>query len=207
VEENMNQLDRAVSILKSPLTELTKVKSEGINKNDIIKQYIAVIALIPAIAYIIGMGIVGVNMWMVGTFKYPIETAVIGGILMYILSIVDVYVIGIVINALAPSFASKQDENQAMKLAAYSATAGLIGGIFTIIPMLSVITLLFSLYGLYILYLGIPVLMETPKDKALVYTIVIIVVAIVIYLVIGAIINSVLWSMSPAPGMMGYRRW
>ncbi|MCZ7380999.1 MAG: hypothetical protein O8C64_05445 [Candidatus Methanoperedens sp.] len=49
---------------------------------------------------------------------------------MYILSIVDVYVIGIVINALAPNFSSKQDENQAMKLAAYSATAGLVGGIF-----------------------------------------------------------------------------
>ena len=199
----MEQIDRAISILKSPLTELTKVKSEGISKNDIIKQYIAILALIPAIAYIIGMGIVGASMGMFGSFKIPIGTAVVGGILMYILSIVNVYVIGIVINALAPSFASKQDENQAMKLAAYSATAGLVGGIFTIIPLLGVIGLLFSLYGLYILYLGIPVLMETPSDKALGYTIVI----IVVYFIIATITAQVMWSMSPAPGMMGYRQW
>ncbi len=203
----MNQLDRAISILKSPLSELTKVKSEGISKNDIIKQYIAILALIPAIAYIIGMGIVGVSLGMFGGFRIPIGTAVVGGVLTYILSIVDVYVIGIVINTLAPSFASKQDENQAMKLAAYSATAGLVGGIFTIIPVLSVITLLFALYGLYILYLGIPVLMETPKDKALGYTIVVIVVALVVYWIIAAITAQVVWSMSPVPGMMGYGRW
>ncbi|MFA4934575.1 MAG: Yip1 family protein [Candidatus Methanoperedens sp.] len=203
----MEQIDRAISILKSPLTELNKVKSEGISKNDIIKQYIAILALIPAIAYIIGMGVVGAGMGMFGSFKIPIGTAVVGGILMYILSIVNVYVIGIVINALAPSFASKQNENQAMKLAAYSATAGLVGGIFTIIPALGVIGLLFSLYGLYILYLGIPVLMETPNDKALGYTIVIIVVALVVYFIIGSITAQVMWSMSPAPGMMGYRQW
>ncbi|MCZ7385668.1 MAG: Yip1 family protein [Candidatus Methanoperedens sp.] len=198
----MEQLDRAISILKNPLAELTKVKSEGINKNDIIKQYIAILALIPAIAYIIGMGIIGANAGMLGSFKYPIGTAVAGGILMYILSIVDVYVIGIVINALAPNFSSKQDENQAMKLAAYSATAGLVGGIFYIIPILSVIVLLFALYGLYILYLGIPVLMETPKEQAMGYTIVVIIVTLVVYLVVGAVTAQVMWSMSPVPGMM-----
>jgi hypothetical protein len=195
----MEQLDRAVNILKNPLAELTKVKSEGINKNDIIKQYIAILALIPAIAYIIGMGIIGAS---AGSFRYPIGTAVAGGILMYILSIVDVYVIGIVINALAPNFSSKQDENQAMKLAAYSATAGLVGGIFYIIPVLSVIVLLFALYGLYILYLGIPVLMETPKEQAMGYTIVVIIVALVVYWVVGAVTAQVMWSMSPVPGMM-----
>jgi hypothetical protein len=203
----MNQFDRAASILKSPLVELTKVKSESINKNDIIKRYIAILALIPAIAYVIGMGVVGIDVWMFARFRMPIESAVVGGILTYILSIVDVYVIGIVINALAPSFASKQDENQAMKLAAYSATAGLVGGIFNIIPALSVIALLFALYGLYILYLGIPVLMGTPNEKVLGYTIVVIVVAFVVYLIIGAIITQVVWSMSPVQGMMGYRRW
>ncbi|MGB8217860.1 MAG: Yip1 family protein [Candidatus Methanoperedens sp.] len=199
----MEQLDRAISILKNPLAELTKVKSESINKDDIIKQYIAILALIPAIAYIIGMGIIGANAGPFGSFRYPIGTAVVGGILMYILSIVDVYLIGIVINAFAPNFASKQDENQAMKLAAYSATAGLVGGIFYIIPVFSVIVLLFALYGLYILYLGIPVLMDTPKEQAVGYTIVVIIVSLVVYFIVEAVTSQVMWSMSPGPGMMG----
>lgn len=185
----MKQLDRAIGILKSPNDELTKVKSEGISKEDLIRQYIAVLAVIPAIAYIIGMGFVGITMGMFGSFKFPIEWAVAGGILTYVLSIAGVYVTGIVINALAPNFASKQNETQAMKLAAYSATPGLLGGIFNSLPIVGIVAVLFALYnawpllasiigfimlgisvlltlyGLYIIYLGIPVLMETPKDK------------------------------------------
>ncbi len=199
----MEQIDRAVSILKNPQAELNKVKSEQISKDYLIKQYIAILAIIPAVAYIIGNGFVGINLGLLGSFKLPIVTAIVGGVLSYILSIVGFYVTSIVINALAPNFNSKQNENQAMKLAAYAYTPVLLGGVFNIIPMLSIIGLLFSLYGLYILYLGVPVLMETPQDKALTYTIVVIVAMIVIYAVIGAIISAIIFSMSPAPGMMG----
>lgn len=203
----MEQIDRSVGILKNPLAELNKVKSEQISKDYLIKQYIAILAVIPAVAYIIGNGFVGLNMGPLGSFKLPIGTAVVGGVLTYILSVAGFYVTGMVINALAPNFASKQNENQALKLAAYSYTPVLLGGVFNIIPMLGVIGLLFSLYGLYILYLGIPLLMETPKDQALTYTIVIIVAMMVIYFVMGSITAAITLSMGPAPGMMGYRQW
>jgi hypothetical protein len=199
----MEQIDRAINILKNPQSELNKVKSEQISKDYLIKQYIAILAIIPAVAYIIGMGLVGITIGFIGSYKMPIQTAVVGGILTYVLTIAGFYLSSFVINTLAPNFASKQNELQAMKLAAYSYTPVLLGGVFNIIPMLSVIGLLFSLYGLYILYLGVPLLMETPQDKALTYTIVIIVAMIVIYVVIGAIISGIIFSMSPAPGMMG----
>jgi hypothetical protein len=198
----MEQIDRAISIVKNPQAELNKVKSEQISKDYIIKQYIAILAIIPAVAYIIGMGFIGINMGFLGGFKLPIQTAVVGGVLTYILSIVGFYVTSIVINALAPNFASKQNENQALKLAAYAYTPVLLGGVFNIIPMLGVIGMLFSLYGLYILYLGVPLLMETPQDKALTYIIVIIVAMVVIYAVIGAITSAIIFSMSPVPSMM-----
>ncbi|MBU4339382.1 MAG: YIP1 family protein [Euryarchaeota archaeon] len=194
----MEQIDRAVRIVQNPQVELNKVKSEKISKEYLIKQYIAILAIIPAVAYIIGWGFIGM-----GWFGRSIEAAVVGGILTYILSIAGFYVTGLVINALAPNFTSKQNEIQAMKLAAYSYTPMLLGGIFNIIPALGIIGLLFALYGLYILYLGIPVLMETPADKALTYTIVIIVAMMVIYLVMGSIIAAITISMSPVPGMMG----
>ncbi len=200
----MEQIDRAVSIVKNPQAELNKVKSEKISKDYLIKQYIAILAIIPAVAYVIGNGVVGINMGILGSYKLPIETAVVGGVLTYILSIVGFYVTGMVINALAPNFASKQNESQAMKLAAYSYTPALLGGVFNIIPMLGIIGLLFSLYGLYILYLGVPILMETPQDKALNYTIVTIIAVIVISFVIGAITSNIILSMGPAPGMMGF---
>ncbi len=198
----MEQLDRAISILKNPLAELNKVKSEQISTDYLIKQYIAILAVVPAIAIIIGYGVIGISIGF-GSFKYPIEWALVYGILTYILSIVGVYILSIVINALAPNFASKQNPLQAMKLATYSYTPVLLGGIFNIIPMLGIIVLLFAIYGLYILYLGIPVLMETPKDQEMTYTIVVIVAMIVIYFIMGAIASGIVTSMNPIPSMMG----
>jgi hypothetical protein len=192
----MEQLDRAINILKNPVNELSKVKSEQISSIDLIKQYIAILALIPAIAYIIGQGIVGFTT-MFGSFKIPIWVAFAGGVFTYLLSVAAVYINSFVINTLAPNFDSRQDENRAMKLAAYSATPGLIGGIFNIIPAISIIAIIFAIYGLYILYLGLPVLMESPEDKKIIYTIVIIVVSMVVYFIIGAIISSIVFSMSP----------
>lgn len=202
----MEQIDRAISILKNPLAELNKVKSEQISKDYLIKQYIAILALISAVASIIGMGIVGINIGF-GSYRLPIVTAVVGGVFTFILSIVGFYVTGMVINSLAPNFASKQNELQAMKLAAYSYTPVLLGGIFNIIPMLGVIGMLFAIYGLYILYLGIPVLMETAKEQAMTYTIVIIVAMFVIYFIMGAITSAITLSMSPVPSMMGVNPW
>jgi hypothetical protein len=200
----MEQIDRAISIIKNPQAELNKVKSEQLSKDYLLKQYIMILAIIPAIAYIVGMGFVGINMGFIGSYNIPIQTAFVGGILTYVLTIAGFYLSSIVINTLAPNFASKQNELQAMKLAAYSYTPVLLGGVFNIIPMLGFIGMLFSLYGLYILYLGVPSLMETPQDKSLTYTIVIIVTMIVIYAVIGSIISGIIFSMSPAPGMMGF---
>ena len=42
-----------------------------------------------------------------------------------------------------------------------------------------------SARGLYLLYLGLPVLMKAPAEKALGYTAVVIIAAIVLFLIVG----------------------
>jgi hypothetical protein len=56
---------------------------------------------------------------------------------------------------------------------------------FALIPVLGFITLLFVLYSLYLLFLGLPVLMKAPGDKAIGYTVVVVICTI---LVSGAIL-------------------
>jgi hypothetical protein len=90
---------------------------------------------------------------------------------------------------------------KAFKVAAYSYTAAWVVGIVYLVPLLAILGLLAGLYSLYLLYLGLPVLMKTPTDKSLVYTIAIIVAAIVIYVVIGAITSRILIAMLPGPTM------
>ncbi|MBN1128699.1 MAG: YIP1 family protein [Chitinispirillaceae bacterium] len=68
----------------------------------------------------------------------------------------------------------------AAKVAVFSWTPALLAGVFGIIPMLSPLILIASLYSLYLFYAGLPVLMETPKDKAIGYFAVVIAVSIAV---------------------------
>ena len=54
-----------------------------------------------------------------------------------------------------------------------------------LVPALSFLQIL-GLYSLYLLYLGLPLLMKAPEERALVYTVVVIVVGMVIMAVISA---------------------
>ena len=50
---------------------------------------------------------------------------IVGGVVQYVLALVGVYVMALIINALAPSFGGTQDQLKAFKVAAYYPTAAL----------------------------------------------------------------------------------
>jgi hypothetical protein len=75
---------------------------------------------------------------------------------------------------------------QALKVAAYASTAALVAGVFAILPGLQVLQFL-GFYSLYLLFLGLPVLMKAPKDKALGYTAVVVIAAIVLNMLVGMV--------------------
>ena len=55
-----------------------------------------------------------------------------------------------------------------------------------LVPALSFLAIL-GVYSLYLLYLGLPVLMKSPPEKALSYTAVVIIAAIVLFMIIGVV--------------------
>ena len=65
--------------------------------------------------------------------------------------------------------------------------AAYLGGIFSLLPALGILGLLAAIYSIYLFYLGLPVLMNCPQEKAGAYTAVLVVCAIVAGLVLGAI--------------------
>lgn len=188
----MDLVARAQAIILKPKEEWGKIKAESTTIAQLFTSYAILLAAIPAIAQFIGHGLVGRKIPFAGWVRYSIGSALFEAILYYVFTLVSVYVFGIVINALAPSFGSKQSPINAMKLAVFSMTPMWIGGIFYIIPLLGVLAWLASLYGLYILYLGFDnPLMDTPKEKVvgylLVSIVVIVVLSMVVFLVLGAI--------------------
>jgi hypothetical protein len=111
-------------------------------------------------------------------------------VVQFVGSLAGVFILTLVIDALAPSFGGQKNQTQALKVAVYSSTAMWVAGVFNVFPSLSVLGIL-GLYSLYLLFLGLPVLMKAPQDKALGYTIVVVLGALVIYIVVGALAAQV----------------
>lgn len=182
----MDLVERCKGILLRPNQEWQTISGETSSIADLYKSYIIILAAIGPAASVIGMSIVGITLPFVGSYRVPIMTSVSSAIVQYVLTLAGVYVLAIIIDALAPTFSGQKNINQAFKLASYSYTPGWLCGIFMIVPLLGVLSIL-GLYGLYLLYLGLPVLMKSPQEKSVGYTVAVIVAAIVIFLVIGGI--------------------
>lgn len=183
-------VDRVKNILLQPKQEWVVIDTETTDTKTLYTTYAMLLAAIPAVAGFIGGSIIGYGAFGV-SFRVPIVQGIAGMVISYALALGGVYVLALIIDALAVNFGGTKNMNQALKLAIYSATASWLAGIFSMVPGLGILGLL-GLYSLYLLYTGLPVLMKAPDDKALTYTIVIVVCAIVIAVVIGAISASVM---------------
>lgn len=185
----MNTVARAKAIITSPKTEWPVIDAEPLDTGELLTKYILPLAAIGPIAAFIGMTVFGFG----GMFRVPVGTALGMAIATYILSVIAVFVVAWVANALAPSFGAQQSMPQAIKLAAYCSTPSWLAGIFGLMPALAILAVIGGLYGLYLLYLGIPVMMKAPADKAMTYTIVIIIATIVLYFVIGMLTRGIVY--------------
>lgn len=181
----MNLIERAKNIVLQPKSEWLVIEGESTPVADLYKEYIVPLAAITPLAGIIGMSMVGVM-----GYRVPLASGIAYALTSYVLTLVGVFILALIIDALAPSFGGKKNQMQALKVAAYASTPGWLAGVLLILPMLGIITPLAELYGLYLLYLGLPVLMKAPQEKAVGYTVVVVVAAIVVMVVISGISSS-----------------
>jgi hypothetical protein len=180
---------RVINILMHPKAEWAVIAPEQATTKGLILGYAAVLAAIPAIARVIS-GLMPHCFFTVCYTPNPVFV-VISAVVYYLLSIASVFVIGLIIDALATNFGAEKNQIQAMKVAVYSWTAAWLAGIFLIIPWVGGLLTLVGLYSLYLLYLGLRGVMKSPDDKAVIYTVVVVVLAVVIFIVGGAIAGSV----------------
>ena len=189
---SVNRLvERVKAILLRPRTEWPVIADEASTAQDIYLRYVAPLVAIGVIASFIGNVVVGMPVPLLGTIRLGIGAALGGAIVHFVLSFISVFVIAMIVDALAPTFGGTKDPLRALKVTAYSFTPGWVAAILTILPMLGFLAALISLYGLYLMYLGLPVLMRAPNDKALGYTVVVVLCAIVLGIVVSAVTGLV----------------
>lgn len=194
-------VDRAKNIILSPKTEWPRIDAEPATIASIYTSYVMILAAIGPVAMLIGQQVFGYSAFGV-TYKPPIGYSVAMAVMTYVMSLVAVYVLALVIDALASTFGGQKNPVNAFKVAAYSSTAAWLAGIFQILPMLAFLAII-GLYSLYLLYLGIGPLMKAPADKQVGYAVVSIVVYVVLYFVAALVVGAVVGAFFGAAALTG----
>lgn len=173
---------RAQNILLRPSAEWEVIAGESATTQGLFTGYACILAILPVIGALIAKVLIaGVFGSMLGSAMGGISMAsalvsgVLQGVIGYAFNLAIVFVVGLIINALATSFDAKSDAIQALKVAVYSGTALWVAGLFIWVPLLGALLYLAALgYTCYLLYLGVAKVMQPPEDKAVVYTVVVI---------------------------------
>jgi hypothetical protein len=183
---------RVKAILLTPKTEWPVIAGEPATTADLYKNYIIILAAIPAIFAFLKLSLLGVSIPFAGTIRVGVMAGISNMLVSYVLSLVMIFVMVLIIDALAPTFGAQKDQTQALKTVAYAYTASWIAGFGQILPGLGMLILLAgAIYSIYLLYLGLPHTMKCPQEKAGGYTAVAIVIAIVLSVVVGMVVGAV----------------
>lgn len=184
---------RVKAILLTPKTEWPVIAGEPANIGDLYKNYVLILAAIPAVFSFLKMSLIGVSVPFAGTIKIGVASGLSSMVIGYVLSLVMLYVMALIIDALAPSFGGQKDQVQAFKTVTYAYTASWIAGFAQVLPagLAVLIAIAGGIYSIYLLYLGLPNTMKCPQEKSAGYTAVTIIIAIVLSVVVGMVVGAV----------------
>ncbi len=186
----MNLVERAKNIMLNPKQEWEVIKAESTTIGDLFTKYAIILAAIPALAGFIGYSAFGIS-WGYGTIPIPVGTSLTWAVITYVTSLIGIFIISLIIDALAPSFGSTKDMLASTKITVYGYTPAWVAGIFYIIPSLGILAGLAGIYGLVLMYMGLQKIKNVPQDKMAGYFIAVIVITIVVYVVMGLIVRNV----------------
>ena len=210
MEFDFNKLvARAKNILLTPKTEWPVIAAEPETVQGLYTKYIIWLAAIPAVFGFIKGSVLGYGAFGI-SYRVGFGTGLASMIVQYALTLGVVFVVALIIDALAGTFGAQKNQVQALKTTAYAYTASWVAGVALILPvaLAGLIMLAAAIYGIYLLYLGLPNTMKCPPEKAGGYTAVSIICAIVltwiVMLVAGSMVGVGAMSGGFTPGSSGF---
>ena len=184
---------RVKNILLAPKTEWPVIADEPATVADLYKNYIVILAAIPAVLTFVKLSLIGVSMPFAGTIRIGIGSGLANAIIGYLLGLASIYILALIVDALAPSFGGQKSQIQALKTCTYAYTASWVAGIGLILPLglSTLLAIAGGIYGIYLLYLGLPHTMKSPQDRSAGYTAVTVILAIVIGFIVSLVVGTV----------------
>src|SRR5580765_8206327 len=125
----MALVDRVKGICLKPQNEWQAIEGETTSAAVLLKNYALPLAAIGAVAGFVGMSFIGISVPFLGSIRTPIVSGFIGAAVHIAATLAGVYVLALIIDALAPQFGGQKNQAQALKVAVYSFTPAWVGGV------------------------------------------------------------------------------
>lgn len=204
----MSIVDRAKNIILKPTDEWNVIGAEPATVGGLFTGYAMILAAISLVTGIIFTGALGINAANLGGlgggmalgFSAVAAMAVIG----YVLSLITLFLMSLIVNAVSPSFNGRSDMVQSTKLMTYASTPSWVVGLVSWIPILGgLLSFAAIAYVVYLIYLGLQPVLGVPKEKVAGFTVVIVLIYVVLSVIISGIIIGIAFSTLFGSGMMG----
>ena len=120
-------LERVKNILLAPNQEWARISTEGASIGQLCTGYVLPLSAFAAAMSFVHTSIIGVSLpFGGGPMRTPAITGLVYAVMAVGMGVASVYMVGFIINALAPRFSAQRDQRQAFKAAAYSLTPALL---------------------------------------------------------------------------------
>jgi hypothetical protein len=177
-------IERARRMLVQPQREWAVIDAEFTKVGTIFRTFVLPLSVIPPLAYLLGAVIFGQQGTLFGTFETTVGAAVQDAVIRYICGLAAVFLLGLALDLLAPVFSGRGNRVQGTKVAAYASTPAWLFGVLAIVPRLGRYSIAGTLWTLVLVYLGAPLLMKVPSERAAVFGLVAAVVAAAVFLLV-----------------------
>ena len=98
-------IERAKNIILTPKTEWTVIQAESTSPVQLYSGYVMPMAGFAAVMSFLRMSVVGVPLPFGGTIRTPLMSGLFSGAVTFVLGLIGLYLVGLIINMLAPTFA------------------------------------------------------------------------------------------------------
>jgi hypothetical protein len=184
-------IERIKKILLSPKTEWPVIEPEPTTIAELYKGYAIPLAAFSALMSFLRLSVIGISFGF-GSFRVPLVTGLVWTVVNFIMGLIGLFLFGLIIDFLAPTFSGQRDQRQALKTAAYTFTPVALSSVLGLLPELGrLLQFIAALYAIYLLYLGLPLMMRSPREKAVGYTIATIICAILASIVLVVVMSFV----------------
>ncbi len=180
-------IQRIVNITLKPKAEWPVIAAEPPSLARVVIGCVLPLAAIQAVLSFVHMAVIGVSVPFAGSVRMPMASSLTAAVMGFVFALIGVFIFALIVNAWAGFFNGRRSLGEALKVAAYAGVPAWLGAFLGILPLGTLLGLLAALYAIYVLYLGLPIVMRAPKERAVGYTVAVILSGIVLGIVLGAL--------------------